>query len=173
MNISRSHVGTYVRHREGRAFKVLHVFTEPRTDCFRADPVDEHGEVDGNAVTLWAPDCYPTAFSIASIQAGTPTLLPAKASDDFQTIVTDANEDGSPAYTFEPWTDGHAVGFRVLRHADNAVSYVYLNPSTDTWSDGHFNPDVFVYTGTHGEPASDQPHHFYNIDFEEADRAEE
>jgi hypothetical protein len=84
---------------------------------------------------------------------------------NFQPVVTDGNEDGSPAYTFEPWTDGHAVGFRVTRHADNAVGYVYLNPSTDTWSDGDFNPDAFVYSGVHGDPARDSAHHFYSIDF--------
>jgi hypothetical protein len=85
---------------------------------------------------------------------------------DFQPVVTDVNDDGSPVFTFEPWTDGHAVGFKVTRHADSAVSYVYLNPSTDTWSDGDFNPDVFVYTGPDGDPAADDvSHHFYSIEF--------
>ena len=82
-------------------------------------------------------------------------------------IVTDINEDGSPAFSFEPWTDGHAIGFKVTRHEDDKVGYVYLNPSQDTWSDGQFNPDVFVYSGTHGEPAFDMPHHFYNIEFDD------
>jgi hypothetical protein len=86
---------------------------------------------------------------------------------NFQPIVTDIAEDGTAAYTFEPWTDSHAVGFKVTRHADGTTAYVYLNPSTDTWSDGHHNPDVFVYTGTNGHPALDSAHHFYNIDFEE------
>jgi hypothetical protein len=81
-------------------------------------------------------------------------------------IVTDTNEDGSPAFTFEPWSDGHAMGFRVTRHADDKVSYVYLNPSTETWSDGEFHPDAFVYTGTSGTPSEDSPHHFYNVEFE-------
>lgn len=93
--------------------------------------------------------------------------VPARIS--YAPNVTDTNEDGTPAYTFEPWTDGHALGFRVTRHADGKVSYVYLNPSTDTSSDERFHPDVFVYTGTHGDPARDSSHHFYNIDFEEAE----
>lgn len=84
---------------------------------------------------------------------------------NIEPYVTDDNEDGSDAFTFTPWTDGHALGFKVTRHADGKVGYVYLNPSTDTWSDGHHNPDAFVYTGTTGEPASDSPHHFYSIDF--------
>jgi hypothetical protein len=86
---------------------------------------------------------------------------------DYEPVVTDTNEDDSPAFTFEAWTDSHAIGFKVTRHADDAVSYVYLNPSQDTLSDGEFNPDVFVYTGTTGDPAIDYPHHFYPIDFKE------
>lgn len=78
-------------------------------------------------------------------------------------IITDTNEDGSPAFSFEPWTDGHAIGFKITRHSDGAVEYVYLNPSQDTWSDGHHHPDVFVYSGAHGDPALDSSHHFYNI----------
>lgn len=82
-------------------------------------------------------------------------------------LVTDTNEDGSPAFSFEPWSDGHAVGFRVTRHADGAVSYVYLNPSQDTWSDGALHPDAFVYTGPDGNPGgNDVPRHFYSIEFE-------
>ena len=84
---------------------------------------------------------------------------------NFREVVTDVTEAGEPAFTFTPWTDGHAVGFKVTRHTDGAESYVYLNPSTDTWSDGDFNPDVFVYTGVTGHPDSDRSHHFYNIDF--------
>lgn len=83
-------------------------------------------------------------------------------------MITDINEDGSPAFAFEPWTDGHAVGFKVTRHADERVSYVYLNPSQETWSDGSFHPDVFVYTGSAGDPACDHACHFYNIDFTSA-----
>jgi hypothetical protein len=81
-------------------------------------------------------------------------------------VVTDANEDGSPAITFEPWTNGPAVGFKVTRHADGQESYIYLNPSTDTMSDGEFSPDAFVYTGTAGNPALDSPAVFVNVKFE-------
>src|SRR5881397_1379102 len=89
---------------------------------------------------------------------------------EFKSVVTDDNEDGSPAFTFDPWTDGHAVGFKVTRHSDNAVSYVYLNPSTETWSDGEFHPDVFVYMGPDGDPGwGDLPMHFYNVEFAEAE----
>lgn len=84
------------------------------------------------------------------------------------TVITDTNRDGTPAITFEPWTDGHAVGFRVTRHVDGKVGYVYLNPSEDTWVDGKFNPDVFVYTGVAGDPSGDYPHHFYIIEFTDA-----
>lgn len=81
-------------------------------------------------------------------------------------VVTDSDENGETAFTFEPWTDGHAVGFRVTRALDGAVTYVYLNPSTDTWSDGAFSPDVFLYHGPHGNPAHDLPQTYYNVDHE-------
>ncbi len=85
---------------------------------------------------------------------------------DIEPLVTADHEDGTPAFTFTPWTDGHAIGFQVTRHSDGAVRYVYLNPSQDTWSDGKHNPDVFVYTGPDGNPAErDYPHHFYDIEF--------
>lgn len=87
----------------------------------------------------------------------------------FTTVVTDTNEDGTPAYIFEPWTDGHAVGFKVTRCADNKVGYVAINPSQDTWSDGKFHPDVFVYTGTSDDISMNEPLHFYNIDFGDED----
>lgn len=87
--------------------------------------------------------------------------------DPYAPRVTDTTTDGRPAITFEPWTDGHAVGFKVTRHADNAVGYVYLNPSQDTFSDGALHPDVFVYMGAHGDPAEDGALHFYDIEFEQ------
>lgn len=82
-------------------------------------------------------------------------------------MITDHHEDGSPAFTFEPWTDGHAVGYRVTRHADNHVTFVYLNPSQETWTDGDFSPDVFLYIGANGDPAQDDAVHFYNVGNEE------
>lgn len=106
----------------------------------------------------------------AVLNIGTGQMLNAKSlarqvERDYAPRVTDSNEDGTPAITFEPWTDGHAVGFKVTRHVDNAVSFAYLNPSQDTMSDGKLNPDVFVYVGTCGNPSADTPLHFYNIDF--------
>lgn len=130
------------------------------------------------------------------------------SSEQLAPRVTDVNDDGSPAFTYEPWSDGHAIGFRVSRHAAwfiedgdgtrvsanyssedaawtaardaqhetgavhdvkhiaEAVSYVYLNPSTDTFSDGELHPDVFVYMGPSGDPGSgDVPQHFYALEF--------
>lgn len=84
-------------------------------------------------------------------------------------IITDHNEDGTPAFTFEPWTDGHAIGYKVTRHSDGKVGYVAINPSQDTWSDDRFNPDVFVYTGISDDVALDNPMHYYNIDFGDDD----
>jgi hypothetical protein len=84
-------------------------------------------------------------------------------------ITTDVNEDNSAAYTFEPWTDGHAIGFKVTRHEDDKVGYIMLNPSTETWSDGRFHPDAFVYTGTSPDLNMDEPIHFYNIEFGDED----
>lgn len=123
--------------------------------------------------------------------------------------ITDWSEDGQPAISFQPWSDGHAVGFKVTRHGGwlvedgdgvrtsenhatedaawttareqqdatngdvrdvkhvgDAVSYVYLNPSTDTFDGDALSPDAFVYTGPHGNPALDSPHYYYNIEFE-------
>lgn len=93
------------------------------------------------------------------------------ATIEYGPVITDIDEDGNAAFTFEAWTDGHALGFKVTRASDGKISFVYLNPSTDTWnrddySEG-FNPDVFVYTGPAGDPASDMPHNFYNIEFGE------
>lgn len=61
--------------------------------------------------------------------------------------------------TYEPWTDGHAVGFKLI-HASGTEEYVYLNPSSD--ADGGV-PNVFVYQGPDGDPAgNDVPYHHYD-----------
>lgn len=62
--------------------------------------------------------------------------------------------DTGSGTTYEPWTDGHAVGFRCTRNGQ--THYIYLNPSESEGS-----PDVFLYQGTHGNPAADYPEHFY------------
>lgn len=46
--------------------------------------------------------------------------------------------------TFEPWTDGWAIGFKVTS-PDGDVRYVYLNPSSDNDADTPAN--VFLYIG--------------------------
>lgn len=67
--------------------------------------------------------------------------------------------------TYKPWTDGYAVGYKVTRHADGEVSYIYFNPSFDDESISH--PDVFVYIGTEGDPQQDEAVHYY-VPFKEA-----
>lgn len=54
--------------------------------------------------------------------------------------------------TYEPWSDGVAVGFKVTRAANGLVEYVYLNPSGED-SDGQ--PNVFFYQGNKGDPGED------------------
>lgn len=58
-------------------------------------------------------------------------------------------EDGEG--TWEPVGDGRAVGFRHV--SSRGVTYIYLNPSTETDDD----PNVFLYKGEHGDPAHDTP----------------
>lgn len=50
--------------------------------------------------------------------------------------------------TWEPWTDGYGVGFKVTRN-DGRVRYVYLNPSQEDEGDV---PTVFLYEDGHGDP---------------------
>jgi hypothetical protein len=63
---------------------------------------------------------------------------------------------------YEPWARDGAVGCKVTRLSDGAVGYVYLNPSFD--EDPETKPDVFVYTGPHGDPAQDSAWHYYAMD---------
>lgn len=61
--------------------------------------------------------------------------------------------DGGSEITYTPWTDGHAVGFKVTQ-PNGDESYVYLNPSqTDGGPDS--TPDVFVIQGVTGESDQD------------------
>lgn len=57
--------------------------------------------------------------------------------------------------TYEPWTDGYAIGFKVTRD-DGKVDYIYLVPSNN--EDGSDEPNVFIYSGHHGDPAHDMAH---------------
>lgn len=54
--------------------------------------------------------------------------------------------------TYEPWTDGWAVGFRVKREG-KPDRFMYLNPSGDS-DDGVSN--VFLYEGVGGNPSEDE-----------------
>ena len=59
-----------------------------------------------------------------------------------------ATQNSAP---IEPWTDGHAVGFKYTDPKGEA-RYLYLNPSG-----GGDSPDVFVYDGESGDPGQDSP----------------
>jgi hypothetical protein len=48
--------------------------------------------------------------------------------------------------TFEPWTDGHAVGFKVTAPGKPDM-YVYLVPSLGTDTQDINDSDVFLYRG--------------------------
>jgi cephalosporin-C deacetylase-like acetyl esterase len=67
-------------------------------------------------------------------------------------VLTSVDPIITPDCTYEPWTDGHAVGYRVMR--GERVEYIYLNPSGET-DDGQ--PTVFVYHGTAGDSSEDRP----------------
>jgi hypothetical protein len=93
--------------------------------------------------------------------AGTLHPVPVeKFGGPFHTVIS---EEG---YVYEPWTDGHAVGFRVS-HPDGRVQYIYLNPSS---SDTLGEATVFLYQGEHGDPALDMDacnHHYVLFDTED------
>ena len=60
-------------------------------------------------------------------------------------------------------------GWKCENRDSGMVTFVYLNPSTG--SAGHdpdHTPNVFLYEGPYGDPEMDQPHHHYDIEFEEA-----
>ena len=66
--------------------------------------------------------------------------------------------------TWEPWTNGHAVGFRATNKKTGAVQYVYLNPS----GSGDSSPDVFVYMDEFGDPAENPSPEIYLVPFDDA-----
>lgn len=72
------------------------------------------------------------------------------------TITTQGNE-----VTYEPWTDGYAVGFKVTHTPTGTVEYIYLNPSNN--EDNSDVPNVFIYQGTEGDPAFDSAFHHYTV----------
>lgn len=65
----------------------------------------------------------------------------------------------SVGVTFEPWTDGWAVGFKCT-HKTGEVEFIYLNPSGESGAPA----DVFLYQGVKGDPAEDESMTFFGID---------
>lgn len=60
--------------------------------------------------------------------------------------------------TYNPWTDGWAVGLR-CRRSDGLTVYLYLNPSREA-DEGHGS--VFTYLGAIGNPEHDAAEHAYD-----------
>lgn len=73
-----------------------------------------------------------------------------------ETVVTDEG------VTFEPWSDGRAIGFKVS-HPDRPTRYIYLNPSGSTDTGNVDDSDAFLYLGEHGDPGEDESVVFVNI----------
>ena len=61
--------------------------------------------------------------------------------------------DHEGGVTYEPWTDGYAIGFKCTR--GEKVEYIYLNPSQTDPECGE-DPTVFLYHGETGEPWADR-----------------
>ena len=53
-------------------------------------------------------------------------------------------------HRFAPWTDGHAVGFKVTQAGTGRVRYVYLNPSSES---GDGQASVTLYESEVGNAA--------------------
>lgn len=68
-------------------------------------------------------------------------------------IARDGIVDTPEGHRFEPWTDGHAVGFRVTAPG-RPTRFAYLAPSVES-DDGA--AVVFLYAGDAGDPAIDSP----------------
>lgn len=81
------------------------------------------------------------------------TPPPRKHAFDFEV------NDGPVSY--HPWTNGYAIGFEVHR-SDGRIEFIYLNPSQSDGDEAEAN--VFLYTGTEGDPAADEAHHHYLVD---------
>lgn len=65
-----------------------------------------------------------------------------------------------------PFVNEGRVGYRVVRPDPYEETFIYFNPSLNTEA-APDDPNVFVYTGTHDDPALDEPQHFYKIAFGE------
>ena len=75
---------------------------------------------------------------------------------DFRAVTT--NEGA----TFEPWTDGHAVGFKVTAPG-KPDRYIYLNPSGGVDTGDINDTDAFVYLSDSTEIDDAEPQCFVNI----------
>lgn len=100
---------------------------------------------------------YRAAVSEENTDGSTEDMLEAAAelADAFEAVdavpsLPNANVVQTPTTKWEPWTDGHAVGFKAT-HTDGRVRYVYLNPSQDDPEDEDDVPTVFLYEDEHGD----------------------
>ena len=77
-----------------------------------------------------------------------------------RTMAVDVVKDAH-GVSYEPWTDGWAIGFRVMKDS-RYDEYIYLNPSGE--DDGEPpRSNVFLYHGPKGDPAYDEPVCFRNV----------
>ncbi len=70
-------------------------------------------------------------------------------------------EGFTPQVEWEPFVLNGVAGFRCTRTSDGAVTYIYLNPSTQ----GEGEPDVFVCEGPTPDPAHGGTLHYYTPEF--------
>lgn len=96
------------------------------------------------AIDEWTPDGDARALEHAA------DLADAFEAVDAIPSLQNANVVQTPTTKWEPWTDGHAVGFKAT-HTDGRVRYVYLNPSQDDPEDEDDVPTVFLYEDAHGD----------------------
>lgn len=62
---------------------------------------------------------------------------------------------------YEPYVRDGMAGLKVT-FEDGQIRYIYLNPSS-TGEDVEDEPNVFVYFGRTGDPATDTPCHWYSV----------
>lgn len=67
--------------------------------------------------------------------------------------------DEQTGVIYEPWTNGWAIGYRV-RFPEGPDEFIYLNPSNN---DSEGVPNVFLYHGSHGDPALDEAFYHYTL----------
>jgi hypothetical protein len=67
--------------------------------------------------------------------------------------------DAEDGVRYSPFTNGAGIGVRA-DHPDGRTEYVYLVPST---GDSEGQPNVFVYSGTAGDPNEDGTVCYVNV----------